>query len=230
MLRIYIGYDEREVIAFHTAMQSIIDKASGPVSIIPLKKNQLIEYNREPDILASNSFSLIRFMVPHLSAYEGISIYMDCDMILLDDIYKSIKFLSKEDAVAVVKHDYTPRHKTKNFGERQYSYPRKNWSSFIVWNCSHKKNKRLNMGAVNSETSQYLHRFQWLDDSDIASLPIGWNWLVGEYNINDIKKEELKVVHWTEGGPYINGYEETEYYGIYEEIKNKVNYCMRKDE
>ena len=35
-LKVFIGYDEKEAVVFHTCVQSIIEKCKVPVSIHPL--------------------------------------------------------------------------------------------------------------------------------------------------------------------------------------------------
>tara|TARA_R110002096_G_scaffold159194_1_gene324920 strand:- start:171 stop:503 length:333 start_codon:yes stop_codon:yes gene_type:complete len=94
-------------------------------------------------------------------------------------------------------------------GQLQLPYPRKNWSSFILWNCEHPKNKLLDLETVNNQAGQWLHRFSWLDDEDIGELSLEWNWLVGHYTAP--ADGEPKVLHYTEGGPWFENMRDCEY-------------------
>lgn len=201
MLKVFIGYDSREPIAYHVLAHSIVSRASSPVAIIPLVQSQLRAqglYTRERNSMEATEFSMTRFLVPYLSGYQGVSIFMDCDMLCLTNLSKLPHPLGK--SVSVCKHDYTPKGGTKMEGQAQTSYPRKNWSSFMVFN--NEGCRALTPGYVNSATGLQLHRFQWLEDPQIGSLPLEYNWLLGEYPINP----EAKVLHYTLGGPWFDAY------------------------
>jgi len=98
-------------------------------------------------------------------------------------------------------------------GQVQTVYPRKNWSSMVLWNCAHPKNKILTPELLNKETPQFLHRFSWLEDEDIGSLPHEYNWLVGWYK--EPKDGAPKILHYTEGGPWFDGYRDCEYADVW---------------
>lgn len=204
MSRVFIGWDSREVVAYDVCKFSIESRTKG-ATIEPLKQNDLREnkvYTRPVDQLASTEFSLTRFLVPYLSDYKGISFFMDCDFLFLEDIEELIKIIDLSKAVSVVKHNYEPDDKIKMDGKIQHYYPRKNWSSLMVFNCEHPSNKKLNLQLVNNETPQYLHRLSWLKDYEIGEIDHTWNYLVGWYK--DIEKP--KAIHYTEGGPWFNKY------------------------
>ena len=140
-LKIFIGYDPKEAVAFHVLSHSLLERSSKPISIVPINLRNLKNlYSRQHDQRQSNEFSFSRFLVPHLCNYEGIGVYMDCDMLALGDISTVLNDIDENHAVSVVKHDYESKVKIKYLGNKQYSYPRKNWSSFIVWNCAHPSN------------------------------------------------------------------------------------------
>ncbi len=197
MLRLFIGFDQAEAVAYHTMVQSIIEKTTIPVSITPVKQSMLPMYNRERCPNQSNEFSFTRFLVPYLCDYTGWAIFMDCDMLLRTDLNELWELRDPTKSVQVVMHDYTPKNKTKYLGNTQHSYPRKNWSSVMMFNCSHYDCKKLTPDYVNTAKPKELHRFEWTDDRYIGSLPTEWNWLVGEYEHN----EGTKNIHWTVGGP-----------------------------
>ena len=227
VLNIYLGFDETEIVAYHTLSQSIIKHASGPVRVSPIcSKHFKSFFNRPRDEKQSNDFSFTRFLVPYLNQYDGHAIFMDCDMMLRSDIFDVLREIDQENAVSVVKHDYTPSDAVKYLNKVQYSYPRKNWSSFVVWNCGHIKNSKLTPEFVEKATGLDLHRFTWLDDSEIGGLDVGWNWLVGDY-VNP--PSDVKNVHWTVGGPYFNEYSNVDFSAEWFAMNNEANFCEQKD-
>jgi len=118
MIRIFIGYDPREKVAYHTLVQSIIENASAPVSITPIVKNHLGDiYQRTRTVKESTEFSLTRFLTPYLSNFDGWSIFIDCDMIVTSDIKQLLDIRNDRYAVMWVKHDYTPSSERKFFGQ-----------------------------------------------------------------------------------------------------------------
>ena len=206
-VKIFIGYDPVEAIAFHTLVKSIMNKATIPFEIIPLDIRNLSMYTRPVDLKQSNEFSFTRFLVPYLSEYKGVSIYFDCDMMLRSDIAEVLQEVNDK-PVYLVKHDYTPKDKYKYLGTKQYNYPRKNWSSFVVWNCGHDSNKIVTDSFVNTASAAELHQFKFLKDNEIGELDVCWNWLVGEYNN---PPDDVKNVHWTIGGPWFTKYKDVDF-------------------
>ena len=208
MLQVYIGYDAKESVAFYTLAHSILRRASAPVAIVPLMQSQLKGlYTRPRGPTESTEFSLTRFLVPALSEYRGWSVFMDCDMLCRADLSELEAHIrhQPEKAVLVCKHDYVPRTERKFLGQVQTKYPRKNWSSLMVFNnarCAH-----LTPEYVNSASGLDLHRFNWLEDGQIGELPLEWNWLVGEYDY----RPDAKIVHYTLGGPYFDEYRDCDY-------------------
>jgi hypothetical protein len=204
-LRIFIGYDSREPVTYHVAAHSILTRASGPVGIIPLVQSQLRAaglYTRARGPTEATEFSMTRFLVPYLSGYEGVSIFMDCDMLCRADIYDLPVRSLDLPPVAVCEHNYTPRDAIKMDGQVQTTYPRKNWSSLIVFN--NERCQALTPEYVNSASGLDLHRFNWLGDyAPIGSLLLEWNWLVGEYEPNP----NAKMLHYTNGGPWFRDYQ-----------------------
>lgn len=212
VLNIYIGWDSREGLAADVCKFSIQKNSSIPVNVVYLKQEELREsklYDREPDPLASTEFTFTRFLVPTLNNHKGWAIFVDCDFLWVDDVANLLELADPSKAVMVVKHDYTPPEGTKMDGKQQSVYPRKNWSSMVLWNCEHPKNKALTIKEVNSQTGQYLHRFQWLDDDDIGELPMAWNWLVNWYRLH--RDGTPSAIHYTEGGPWFDNYKNCEF-------------------
>ncbi len=205
-LNIFVGFDQKEAIAYHAFSQSIIQNSSIPVSITPLAENNLNMY-KEKHHDGTNKFTYSRFLVPYLMGFNGWAVFADGDMICLKDIKKLIALASEKFAVQVIKHDYKTRYKTKYFGQKNEDYPRKNWSSLIIWNCSHEKNKVLTPNFIEGKDGAFLHRFKWLDDHEIGKIKEEWNWLAIEYP----EKTDVNLIHYTFGTPCFKEYERKSY-------------------
>jgi len=208
VIRIYIGYDPRESVAFYTLAHSISRRSSAPISITPLAQSQLKGiYRRARGPTESTEFSLTRFLVPALSEYRGWSIFMDCDMLCRADIAELLAETEKQrdKAVLVCKHDYVPKTSRKFLDQVQTKYVRKNWSSVMLFN--NERCRALTADYVNSASGLDLHRFAWMEEAAIGELPLEWNWLVGEYDYNP----RAKIVHFTIGGPYFDAYRDCDY-------------------
>ncbi len=215
-LRIFIGYDPVETEAWHVCAQSIIEHASRPVAITPVNvRNYRAFYHRERDPKQSNEFTYTRFLTPWLCGYEGQALFIDCDMILRTDVYELFEISDQRHAITCVHHDYEPKDKVKYLGAAQYSYPRKNWSSVMLFNCAHPALRALDPFKVAHADPAYLHRFQFLNDAEIGEVGVEWNFLVGEYDLDKWQEahegKEVKLVHWTVGGPYFNEYQDTDF-------------------
>lgn len=220
MIKIFIGYDQREIVAYHVCSNSIIRQSTNPLSISPLALNLLKDYN-ELHTDGSNHFIYSRFLVPYLMDYNGWAIFIDGDMILRDDITKLWNLKDDQYAVQVVKHNYKTKMPVKYLGAKNEDYPCKNWSSVILWNCSHIKNKSLTPEFIENATGAKLHRFTWLDESDIGELPIEWNWLPDEFGSN----EEAKLLHFTLGLPSFYEFTGSPMANEWHAEKILTNYC-----
>ncbi len=196
MIDIVVGFDQREAVAYHTFCQSVISRTSHPVRFTPLVANGA----KRKD--GSNEFTYSRFLVPCLMGYRGWAIYADGDMVCREDIAKLWAMRDDRYAVQVVQHDYQTVHPRKYLGNKNDNYPRKNWSSLILWNCEHPANRSLNVDMVQHLDGPFLHRFSWLHDGEIGEIPITWNWLVLEYPMN----EYAQLYHYTIGTPCFKAY------------------------
>ena len=214
MNKVFVGYDPREDIAYQVCKHSIA-RRNKEVLVRPLVQKELREagwYTRPVDPLSSTEFTFTRFLIPELCDYKGWSLFMDCDMILLTDIQELFDQADEKYAVMCVHHDYTPREGLKMDGQKQSIYPRKNWSSVMLFNCGHPSNKQINSSVVNDTniTGKYLHRFSWLKDSEIGELSHEWNWLTDWYKEPEDGKP--KLLHYTEGGPWFENYRDCDYH------------------
>jgi len=223
-MKIFIGWDSRENIAYQVCKSSILTRQPN-ANITPLKQDELKNkglYWRAFDKLSSSEFTFTRFLVPELMNYNGWALFLDCDIILTDDIKELFDQIDDRYAIMCVKHNYTVKEGIKMDGKKQLMYPRKNWSSVMLLNCSHPSNKPLNKKLVNDPNinGAYLHRFSWLKNEEIGSISHTWNYLVGVYN--DIKLP--KLIHYTEGGPWFDNYKDCEFSNNWnEELKKSIN-------
>lgn len=207
MINIYIGYDGREAAAFNVLAYSIHRRASAPVAIAPVMLSQLKTiFHRDRHPLQSTDFSFSRFLMPHLSGYSGWSLFMDCDMLMLDDVAKIWALRDERYAVMVIKHQHVPKEERKFLNEPQSKYEKKNWSSVMLFNNAHCR--ALTPEYVNTASGLELHQFKWLgNDNLIGALPSRWNHLVGY----DAPRKDAALVHYTLGGPYFKEYSDCEY-------------------
>jgi lipopolysaccharide biosynthesis glycosyltransferase len=220
---IFVGYDPREAIAYHTCANSIIRQASQPVAIIPLALNLFSDYT-ETHTDGSNHFIYSRFLVPHLMDYTGHAIFIDGDMIVRGDIAELWNMRQHNVDVQVVKHNYKTRMTEKYLGSRNEDYPRKNWSSVILWNCQNPANKRLTPEFVEKATGAELHRFSWIQDERIGELPIEWNWLPDEFGANP----KAKLLHFTLGTPCFTEFHDTPQGEEWHHERALTDYCLQR--
>jgi hypothetical protein len=207
MIRVFIGYDARETVAWHVLCHSILARSSQPVSFVPLALDNLQGlFRRERNPLQSTDFSFTRFLTPYLSGYEGWSLFMDCDMLMRRDIAELWALRDERYAVMCVQHDHRPAETKKFLDQPQSAYGKKNWSSVMLFDNA--KCRALTPDYVNTASGLELHQFKWLEgDHLIGTLPHGWNHLVG-YAAPDANAAN---VHFTLGGPYFNEYAQCEH-------------------
>lgn len=218
MIRIFIGFDPRETVAWHVLTHSILARSSQPVSFIPLALPNMKDLMWRPrDPLQSTDFSFSRFLTPHLSSYEGWSLFMDCDMLVLEDVAKLWALRDDRCAVMCVKHNHVPAETAKFHNEKQTAYGKKNWSSVMLFNNA--RCRALTPEYVNTASGLELHQFKWLgDDSLIGGLPADWNHLVGY----DQARDGVANAHYTSGGPYFNEFAGCDYSNHWFEEKSRM--------
>jgi lipopolysaccharide biosynthesis glycosyltransferase len=218
-MKIFIGFDTNQKAAYDVAKCS--SEQWGLVDIFPLKQDELRTngtYTRPMDPLSSTEFSFTRFLVPTLMNYDGWALFVDCDVLFLKSPKELFALANDNYAVMVAKHDYRPTQKTKMDGKIQHVYPRKNWSSVVLFNCAHPSNRALTQEIVNTETGQFLHQFMWLTDDEIGEIPREWNWLVDWYQ--EPGDGQPKLLHFTEGGPWFDKYSNCSYSDKWHIVKN----------
>lgn len=201
---IFIGYDSRERAATNVLIDSLYQQSSRPLAITPIVSSQLQSvFWRERDPKQSTSFSFTRFLVPALMGYQGWAIFMDCDMLCRGDISELWDLRDDQYALLCVKHEHVPNETVKFLGEVQSPYPKKNWSSLMLFNCC--RCTALTPEYVNSASGLDLHRFHWLaGDHEVGSLPNRWNHLVDVQLAPQASAEAGGpiLLHWTLGGPW----------------------------
>lgn len=207
MIRIFAGYDPREAVGYHVFCSSVIRRCTSPVAIHPLGLSLLRGYREKHDD-GSNDFIYSRFLVPWLCGFEGWALFVDgADMLCRDDIGKLWDLRDSKKALQVVQNSYTTRHPVKYQGTMleavNPSYPRKNWSSVMLMNCS--KLEMLTPAFVEKQAGSYLHRFEFTQE--LGELPETWNHLVGEQGFNP----DAQLVHFTLGLPSFPAYRKTDY-------------------
>ena len=225
VFQLFIGYDPKEAVAYHTLAHSILRRSSIPVTIAPLMRSQLQGlYTRQRGPTESTEFSLTRFLVPFQSQYRGWSLFMDCDMLCRADIGELAAYTERamDKTVLVCKHDYVPKTERKFLNQVQTRYPRKNWSSLMLFNNA--RCAALSPQYVNGATGLELHRFAWTDDALIGELPLEWNWLVGEYQ----HISRAKIVHYTLGGPWFDEYRDCDYAEEWLEENRRMNFAANQ--
>jgi hypothetical protein len=197
---VFIGYDPHERAAVNVLADSLVQHSSLPLAVTPIVARQLkgvLTRPRQPN--QSTEFSFSRFLVPWLMDYQGWAIFMDCDMLARGDIAELWALRDEQFAVQCVQHDHVPGETVKFLGEVQSAYPKKNWSSLMLLNCS--RCTALTPDYVNTATGLELHRFHWLaGDHEIGAVPEGWNHLVAVQD--PAKAETAPLLHWTLGGPW----------------------------
>lgn len=217
-ITLVVGFDQREAVAYHTFCQSVLEKSSLPMLFIPLAENTLVGY-KETHTDGSNKFIYSRFLTPYLCNFEGWAIFADGDMVCQTDIKQLWDLRDDSKAVQVVQHDYQTKAHKKYLGNKNENYPRKNWSSVILWNCGHPAHRVLTPEFIQKQTGAYLHRFSWLSDAQIGALPREWNWLAIEYEDNP----QARLVHFTLGTPCFKDYADTAMADIWHEARERVN-------
>lgn len=199
-MKVFIGYDSREDIAWRVCRHAIHRHASE-LEITALRQPELRVaglYTRPTDAGASTEFSLTRFLTPHLAGAEGWSLFADCDILFTTDLRRILDGVEASLAVHVVQHNYVPRRTVKMDGQAQAAYPRKNWSSLMLFNNAHPAVRALTPGVVNAVTPAHLHRMEWADGA-IGALDPAWNFLVGEA---EVPAQTPFGIHYTNGGPW----------------------------
>lgn len=210
----WIGFDAREKDAYDVCAFSCRRRTMHSLHTRPLKHKELRidrtftrKWTTDTDGRMideidgrpfSTEFAFTRFLVPYLQRFQGWALFTDCDMLWCDDIANLIDCRDDRFAVMCVKQEHVVRIGVKMDNQIQQGYPRKNWSSVVLWNCAHPANRALTPQYVNTATGRQLHGFEWLKDEEIGGLDHGWNYLVG----HTPRSVKPRLMHFTDGGPW----------------------------
>jgi len=225
-MKIFVGYDTREDIAYQVCKHSI-ESLCPTAEVIPLKQNELRSdklYWRGEDKLASTEFTFTRFLIPHLMNYNGWALFIDSDIVFTENVKNLFDLADDKYAVMCAQHDYTPKPGTKMDGQVQTQYPRKNWSSVVLWNCGHPSNQAVTIDSVNNPNydGKYFHRFSWLKDEEVGQISHEWNWLVDWYQ--EPEDGTPRALHYTEGGPWFENYRHCDYGDVWKKYLTDMMY------
>lgn len=221
MIPIFVGYDEREAVGFPVFCHSVLARTAERVSFEPVRGIKRPE--------SSTSFEPGRWSVPGRCGFRGIAVWAECDMLCLANIAELVALLDSNCDVMVVKHDYRTRFPVKFLGQKNEDYPRKNWSSLMVFNCNAAVWRRIE--DVQPKLSD-LHRFpesitvgtrkvDLFDQDRIGALPMAWNHLVGEYMPNPA----AKLAHFTIGLPIWPEYADCEHAAAWRAERDRMLYA-----
>lgn len=223
LLKVYVGYDPRLHLPYEVTKYSLTRRASIRVEVIRLEQSELRKvglYSRKRNPMDITEFTLTRFLTPYLAGFSGWAMFVDSDFLYSGDVRQLVESLDDRYAAVCVKHDYTGRETTVMDGQVRPTYKRMNWSSMVLYNCSHPKNQRLTPEFVNTQPSEYLQKLMWLEDEDIGGVPRTWNFLVGRCQLSEEEKEEEeettlpkipKAIHFTEGGPWYERWKDCQF-------------------
>jgi len=223
MTKVFIGWDARETEAYDVCVHTLKKHCSEDLDIIPLKKQELISqelYTRPQPEAGSVEFTYTRFLVPYLCDYKGWALFVDCDFLFTKDVAELFECRAGNYALMCVQHEYAPKNLIKMDGQKQVAYPRKNWSSCVLFNCAHPSNKILSPEVVSTETGAWLHRFMWLHDDQVGAIPEEWNWLEGEY---EKPEKPPAAIHYTNGGPWFKNCQDVDYAELWREEYEEAN-------
>lgn len=210
--RIFIGYDPSQHVSYEVLRHSLERHTSEPLRIEPIDAEKLTDFARPVDPLASTPFTYTRFLVPHLMGYEGIALFMDSDMLALGDVSELFHLPMEGLALRVRQHDYRPADTVKMGGKTQTQYPRKNWSSLMLMNCG--ELRAWTKEAVETQSGAWLHRFEAVPDEQIGDLSPEWNML-------DHMTGPTKLLHYTSGGPWLEGCEEADHADLWHRAREE---------
>jgi hypothetical protein len=113
MTRVFVGFDERQPVAYNVLQHSLHRYARGRVQVEPLMLDKLPMERR-----GLTQFTYSRFIVPYLCDYQGTAIFMDADVVVNGDIAELAAQADGESCIQVMKE----QHKFE-------------WASVMLFNC-----------------------------------------------------------------------------------------------
>ena len=214
---IYIGYDSTQHEAYAVCKASI-ERFNKSHTIRPLVLSELKAEGiyKRPFQNESTEFAFTRFLVPHLSMYQGYALFCDSDFLWKCDPQELLEYTHDSKSVYCVQHPTFLCPSIKMNNKVNLSYPRKYWSSLMLFDngrCS-----KLTQEYVNHAPAGALHEMEWADS--IGSLPAEYNAMVNYYQF-----PSARAVHFTDGGPWLDIHDNmlysTEWLKHYKNLHNK---------
>lgn len=235
-LQVFLGWDGAQTRAWNIARSSLMAHSLTPVEAHRVTMTALRGLYQRPtsmhdgrlwddisDAPMSTGHAIARFFVPHLTARDGWALFTDGDVLFRKDVAELFALADSRFAIQVVQHQHEPIETTKMDGQVQTRYARKNWSSVMLWNLEHPAHDALTMSMLNTVPGRDLHRFCWLDDDLIGSLPAEWNWLVGHSSA----LIDPAIVHFTDGLPDQPGYESAPFADEWFDMARRTGYRLQ---
>lgn len=237
--RVFLGFDPNEMRAHNVATTSLLERSNrdqlqvNRLCRITLQGQYTRPTTRMPngqlfDELSgapmSTEHAIARFFVPYLCGYQGWALFTDGDVLFREDVRHLFDLADDRYAIQVVQHRPLLEEGQKKAGQIQQAYPRKNWSSVMLWNCQHPANIALTTDVCNIWPGRELHAFTWLDDELIGVLPERWNYLVG---VNPIQPDPA-IVHYTLGTPDTAGCEDVHFADEWFDMARVLGYRFPK--
>lgn len=233
---IWIGFDDREVLSYAVARESFTSWSNGSIPVHGVVLHELkargwytrpyetrhtkqggaVLWDMISDAAMSTQFAVSRFFVPklarnHYSGNRGWALFVDSDVLVRSYIDRLFFHAEQQPGKALlcVPHNHeVVDGSAKKEHQVQSSYPRKNWSSVMLFNLAHPANDRLTDDLLNTLPGRDLHRFCWLEDDEIGFLDQKWNHLAG---VEGCRSPDPAIVHFTNGGPWLRDYADVEY-------------------
>jgi len=149
-MRVFIGFDERQPLAYHVCRSSIERHAGTRVQVEPLRLRWLPLRRR-----GLTDFTFSRYLCPYLCGFDGESLFMDADIIVRADVHELAALAPADAAVSVVKNPL-----------------RLEWTSVMFF-----RNARCRALTPEAIESGHPEKLEWADR--VGELPAEWNHCVG---------------------------------------------------
>lgn len=217
MWQVFIGWDPNLREAAEICQHSLLKHSTVPIKVTFLRQKDLQDAKQlwRQDSEATTETTLSRFLVPFLSGHSGWSLYVDPDYVFTHDLRQLLQSQDSKFAVQVVKVNYKPTEETKRNGQPQCQYPRKCWSSLMLFNNQHAKCRLLTPEFVNTADPGHLQTLAWAADTEIGGLDTEWQIIPGHSG----RVDHPRAIHFTEGGPWLNTARDIPYAWYYARAK-----------
>ena len=183
MIKIFVGCaSNNEDLESQAVLEYSLKKhSSQPVDItwMQLSKDKNSMWNGWATELWATPFSGFRWAIPAACDYQGKAIYMDSDMIILDDITKLYNQEFEEDRIVLAKG-----------GEDSWRY------CVSLWNCEAAKDVLPEIDEIKSDPSSHRKLMAYFGDkSNDLTQPFNGNWncVDGE----NLTIDKIQILHYS---------------------------------